>query len=172
MSFLHFCAASNSRPLICCLHKRLAFARDERKTEEPLIATWTLSCSTRNNCKPCTALNREIQVDQPDLRLNPKVTLRLTTPMSQAEPAQIPTRSQHRLYDNGPLDQTIRKQIIMLKLRRGEHRDARASREREGECEGRGEEKKEKREWRAGEKTTLTALLLACSVLTERSGQG
>ena len=30
--------------------------------------------------------------------------------------------------------------------------------------------KKEKREWRAGEKTTLPALLLACSVIAERSG--
>ena len=66
----------------------------------------------------------------------------------------------------------IQKQINFLKLRRGEHRDARASREREGESENRGEEKKEKREWRAGEKTTLPALLRACSAIAERSGQG
>ena len=80
------------------------------------------------------------------------------------------TQSQPRLYDHWPLDQTNTKQIILLKLRRGWHRDARASRGREGGGENRGEEKKERREWRAGEKTTLTALRAACSAIAERSG--
>ena len=66
----------------------------------------------------------------------------------------------------------IQKQIILPKFRRDWHRDARASRGREGESEERGEEKKRKREWRAGEKTTLTALLCAHSGIAERSEAG
>ena len=107
-----------------------------------------------------------MKVDQPDLRLNPKVTLRPTTPMPQAEP----TRSQRPLYDNGPLDQTNTKANNFAQSFNA-MAPGRASEQKEGgRGETRGEEKKEKREWRAGEKTTLTALLDACSAIAERSG--
>ena len=67
-----------------------------------LAAVRELTYSVVCRSKALTAANREWKVDQPDLRLNPKVTLRPTTPMPQAEL----TESQHRLYDSGPLDQT------------------------------------------------------------------
>ena len=112
-----------------------------------------------NSCKS------RMEADQPDLRLNREGSAEAKGTHA-AGGTDTESATAVRQWAFGPNNQ---KQIILPKLRRGEHRDVRASSEKEGEGEERGKAKKRNREWRAGEKTTLTALLLACSVIAERS---